>query len=507
MIRYKRIQARDVKIIYPAENTYIVMNLTNRKIVKINTLEQIRAYYGENALVINGINGEVIFKVDKYNIERGERFLIKNTYGRYGEYGCTYNFHLKRVDDNIVQNSSVRLYIANESRINRLISNVVIIGRLLLKGRVSPLLGNNFEIGNNELIRTLHPRVPREITSEELLLAYDKYMRCESDRVTCDALLREVLLSYGIRVPSSTTTNTTNTTNTTREDSNSGGNNLRRDLLHGYHSGPRNIIPHSWESEEVTSTTRYFGVELETEMTGVSEIEYTNLVHNYFNPSGVENALIKMERDSSLTNGCEIIFQPMTIKYIEKNKEFFKEGLKRLENSGATSHDNGRCGLHVHVSRASMSEDGINNLYTMFSVFEKELVIFSRRRSFSYCRFMNFDNLKMQHIPYIDKEYISHNKTTGHGCAINNGNSATIEVRIFRGTLNFRTFMASIELVSNMCEIAMSRSNLNGVTWSDIINRNNYTELKEYNASKHIDGTKVYNELINLKERESSYEY
>lgn len=88
----------------------------------------------------------------------------------------------------------------------------------------------------------------------------------------------------------------------------------------------------------------------------------------------------------------------------------------------------------------------------------------------------------------MDADYIKHNKPYGnsHHSAINNGNSKTVEFRIFRGTTKIRTFIANVQLIDNMIDIAKKES-IEGITWDDIINHNdNYTELKEYNEKRNI---------------------
>ena len=42
----------------------------------------------------------------------------------------------------------------------------------------------------------------------------------------------------------------------------------------------------------------------------------------------------------------------------------------------------------------------------------------------------------------------------GHGVSVNLANRTTVEIRVFRGTLNPKTYMATIELVKNLVEAA-----------------------------------------------------
>ena len=507
MIRYKNCLARDIKLVYPIPNYgYVVFNLTNRKIVRINSYDQLKVYYGDNAVLVNALDGSVVRENSRYSLDVGDTIVFENRCPSFGPVGHAYSFTFR----DVTNSPSSDVYYALTT--NRLLSihlcYMIFLSRFILNN-YSDARASILDAGIFTPVRAhipeMHPRIPVLLTREMLTACVNLYLaqpraipsvQIEKERFIISGVLYH--FGYNINIPryegeiervASGGYLHTNSVST------------RTDLLHGYHSGPTDIHYYKTDSD-TTPNPRYLGIELETEMTNARELDYTNSIHSYFNPSGVENEFIKMERDGSLRDGCEIIFQPMTLAYILEHKEFFKRGLKLIEEKGGTSHDNGRCGLHVHVARASLTPDAVDNLYTMFTVFEKELTLFSRRTTFSYCAFMRFNNLIYDHIPFIDKEYISYHKTTGHGCALNNQHSNTLEFRIFRGTTNFRTFIATLCLVNNMCEIAMSKSNLNGLTWNDIINRNNYTELKKEKLIKIMEEVSVPMQETNMSYEE-----
>ena len=289
-----------------------------------------------------------------------------------------------------------------------------------------------------------------------------------------------------------TTTNTTNTTNTTT--------NNYVNLLASYHCGVRmGDNKYTATSETPTNTTRYFGWELETELSSTGIAEYTTRLNDLVN-DGQLGKMVKFERDGSLHNGgCEIISQPMTPKYMIENRDKFKDMMDAINSMGGTSHDNGRCGLHFHVSRASLTEDAINEIYFVVETFKKELIAFSRRQAFNYCAFKDFSTGTSYGYKYIDKDYFIRNKSTGHYCCLNNANSNTLEFRFMRGTTNIRTFMASMEVIDNICNMVMNGDMKNGTTWLDIINYNDeYEDLKRYNERRNITSTKAYNNILDV---------
>jgi hypothetical protein len=80
--------------------------------------------------------------------------------------------------------------------------------------------------------------------------------------------------------------------------------------------------------------------------------------------------------------------------------------------------------------------------------------------------------------------------------ALNLTKRNTIEFRLFKGTLNFKTLMATLELVDNIVEIAKSMS-IDGLVWNDIITHNG-KYITEYNNSRNINSEVV----LNIKDME-----
>lgn len=297
-----------------------------------------------------------------------------------------------------------------------------------------------------------------------------------------------------------TTATTYNRARTTIDHTTPSDNNNYQNLLASYHGGVRmGDNKYTATSETPTNTTRYFGWELETELSNTGIAEYTTRLNDLVN-DGQLGKMVKFERDGSLHNGgCEIISQPMTPKYMIENRDKFKDMMDAINSMGGTSHDNGRCGLHFHVSRASLTEDAINEIYFVVETFKKELIAFSRRQTFNYCAFKDFSTGTNYGYKYIDKDYFIRNKSTGHYCCLNNANSNTLEFRFMRGTTNIRTFMASMEVIDNICNMVMNGDMKNGTTWLDIINYNDeYEDLKRYNERRNITSTKEYNNILDV---------
>ncbi len=108
----------------------------------------------------------------------------------------------------------------------------------------------------------------------------------------------------------------------------------------------QHVYHHSHNVTMNTPTDGYsgyrIGVELETEFAQANNrSQFTEQPRNWY----------FCEQDASLGGaGCEIITIPL-IPQDAKNRQIWKPICKRLQQLGATSWDNNRCGLHVHIGR------------------------------------------------------------------------------------------------------------------------------------------------------------
>lgn len=176
------------------------------------------------------------------------------------------------------------------------------------------------------------------------------------------------------------------------------------------------------------------------------------------------------------TVAFEFISQPCTLEY-HKNQHYNDWFFSELDGN-CESHDAGTCGLHVHVNKSFFDPRGYDRLKTILFFFKDELFQFSRRQywDYGYSDFgekINKNNVTM-HKAKNTKEY-------GHSTWFNENNSSTYEFRFFRGTLRYETFMASLELVHNICMAAMSNKDI--ITWDSLLDGD---YCREYSESRDI---------------------
>ena len=478
--------------------------------VWFNTKEQIRNYFRTDTLFID-VNTSRVINFDTPtitipNVELDNNKVVFETYN-YGKYNETTGDYITQnsvnasIEDVLLLVNNNNLYSKIESVINNIrrihiLSGTPVVYKIRSAVSLQSQMLEHF-VGNSVASRNTRPYHVPDLTNVVMLDVNDNQVyydnRTNSTRQA----------TYNNNIQSRYNSNSVSISREQEEpvlttDRTPSNWNVRHDLLHSYHNGPRDIRPKNAPND---NSTRYFGIELETELPTMANSDvYTTKLHDLMNANDEDFETIKFERDGSLHNGVEIITQPMSMEFITQNKEKFKQMLELIDSMGATSHDNGRCGMHIHVSKTEVSENTHDNLWLLFECFNKELTRFSRRTNMYYCDFM-CNSLRTNHVNYIDKDYVSHNKPRGntHNSAINNGNRNTTEIRIFRGTTNFQTFMANIQFVDNLISIAREE-NLNGVTWETIINYNvKYTELIEYNRRRNITSTKIFSSIIDIR--------
>lgn len=282
--------------------------------------------------------------------------------------------------------------------------------------------------------------------------------------------------------------------------------NLTSNIIRDYHVRDIDLDFKKLASD---NTELYMGFELEVENGSINGEDRANdarYIRKHFPELG-----LCFEHDGSLDYGFEIISQPMTMNYIYEHKEDFKAILKYLDDRGYQSHNGGRCGLHVHISKKAFGESdvldkNIKKLLLFTETYKNELVTFSRRQNFHYCDFIsskiksNYDNMNKD-IYYKSGEVLQGlNKRINRYQVVNLENSNTIELRVFRGTLKFETFMATLEFVNSLVEVIVNKA-IRKINFDKVVTHDKRAlELKEYCDSKGIcNSAYMVDESENIK--------
>ncbi len=152
-----------------------------------------------------------------------------------------------------------------------------------------------------------------------------------------------------------------------------------------------------------------------------------------------------LERDGSV-NGVEFDSHIFTWNMLKKVKPLVKRMLGDFAAAGAITNQS--AGLHIHINRnAFLNETSLQKFY--FLVNHRDLRNFwytiARRSDTSYCEYHHC----------ADREAVIDSMIryqTGHGVAVNQQHSNTIEIRIFESTLSVEILYGTIELLLKLVD-------------------------------------------------------
>lgn len=145
-----------------------------------------------------------------------------------------------------------------------------------------------------------------------------------------------------------------------------------------------------------------------------------------------------------------------------------------------------------HVNRscfgeyADEQENPISRVLYFVEMFWNEMLCFSRRTESQMKQWANRYGRKNS-----PKETLYHAKGSKNGryTCVNLNNYETIEFRLFRGTLKYNTLIATLQMVNEICDVAISFSDeeLDNLSWNKFVSQ--------------LDNKKVPELIQYLKER------
>lgn len=185
------------------------------------------------------------------------------------------------------------------------------------------------------------------------------------------------------------------------------------------------------------------------------------------------------KHDGSLDDGVELVTHPISpaVMMSDGCREMWQRISEIALEEGLRSHDTRTCGLHVHANRDYFGKSGKRQemvelkLSTVADRFFEPLTIFSRRRSEQLSRWA-----KRPMLPKTEDGWQQRAKDcrslscTDRYRAVNMTNEATIEFRLFRGTLRPQTLMATFQFVSGLCAFAKATTvgKIDRMTWYEL---------------------------------------
>lgn len=278
--------------------------------------------------------------------------------------------------------------------------------------------------------------------------------------------------------------------------------------IHDYNYRPDPIF----RSVEGENTKLYFGIEIETEVSrGGFDIsacsEYAvRLEHEY--------DLAYLKHDGSLSNGFEIVTHPASHAYYMKDDNPLWETLETLRQRpyAMKSWDTSTCGLHIHISRAGFSSGSHQHRFLQLVYSNPEFYSTLAGRESSH--WAKFDDVVKAQREMDDSGYWNYkswrsykHKLADHNrnhsdrySAVNTLNRHTLEMRIFRGSINSKTVKAAIDLAH--ASVEYTRELRVPDVWADALVAENFMEYIKLNAELYPELNERMNKLFTLTNAE-----
>jgi hypothetical protein len=232
----------------------------------------------------------------------------------------------------------------------------------------------------------------------------------------------------------------------------------------------------------------YMGVELEIDKGG----EYNENARAILDIANAENETIYCKHDGSLNRGFEIVSHPCTLEYHTKDM-LWRETMTKALSMKYRSHDTDTCGLHIHVSRTALGdnwderEDTISRIVYFIEHHWHEVLRFTRRSEERMERWASRYGL----LENAEETYKNAKDRYDRYRCINLQNEYTVEFRMFRGTLKYDTFLATLQFVHEVCKqcTELTTKEVEKLSWEDFISKIDgeaKPELIEYLKNREI---------------------
>lgn len=250
------------------------------------------------------------------------------------------------------------------------------------------------------------------------------------------------------------------------------------------------------------------GVEVETDTASWSadREEVARLVYDILGDH------VYFEEDGSLSDeGFEIISQPHDLESFKALR--WRDAFNALIENDYRAHDTDTCGLHVHFSKEWFGEteaERVQSIAKMVMFYDKNfdtLYKLSRRSNTEYCRRdYAYDVISADNIIRDGAEADKLIEDKKHGTRYTAVNLTcydrhdTVEFRLGRGTLNYDTFMAWIDIHRAICEQSRIAKNYSFTEWinADTVEAETMRYInKRLGASEAITEEEVEESLIN----------
>lgn len=238
------------------------------------------------------------------------------------------------------------------------------------------------------------------------------------------------------------------------------------------HSGDdaRVIHDYSYRPDPIFHTTNaeerlFFGIEIEVEASRnrSDSAEYASRLEQL--------SLAYLKSDGSLNCGFEIVTHPMTHDFYKTEAYELWNTLEALRNRSGIrvkAWDASTAGMHIHISRAGFN--GGSHMHRFLRLVYDNQTLYEAIAGRSSSRWAKFDDANTDYLSRDEdgnrewksrrnlKNKLDNSRNSDRYSAVNTQNSATLEMRIFRSSVNSETVKSFIDLAHASVEYTRGMS-------------------------------------------------
>lgn len=224
-----------------------------------------------------------------------------------------------------------------------------------------------------------------------------------------------------------------------------------RRVVHDYSYRPDPVFHVTKDNERL-----FFGFELEMEFPNGYRGEAAKFAYDALEPDD----FAYLKNDGSLDEGFELVTHPMTFDFLMDNEASAEvwNSIETMKNKyDARSFHTRTCGFHIHISRTGFK--GGAHMHRFLNLVYSNPTFYSKLAGRKSDQWAKFDDVYRHHYdPITDqhsvvkslKDKLHHDRMYGNDSdrysAVNTRNSHTLEMRIFKGTMDINALKAHIQL-------------------------------------------------------------
>ena len=231
--------------------------------------------------------------------------------------------------------------------------------------------------------------------------------------------------------------------------------------------GERVIHDYSYRPDPIFHSTDdnsrlFFGMEIEVEADSYdNRREAAQYAHSILEQ---QNSLAYLKNDGSLNCGFEVVTHPMTYDFFMNEAQEFWDTIHALKTDyGMKSWATRTCGLHIHISRSGFN--GPAHTHRFLNLIYSNQAFYQEMAGRSASSWAKFDDAQKWNpdTSKWDKSFkhkIADPTTvsTDRYSAVNTNNRATLEMRIFKGSINTTNVRGALGLAHASVEYTRTMS-------------------------------------------------